>query len=76
LSVLLGKERKDLFMHALSNLVKGAVYGLIAAALMLIGVGTWVVATAPRVVASTQIGVNPLEMMASAKDLPTSYYDF
>ncbi len=46
-------------------------YGLIAAALMLIGVGAWVVATAPgRVVASTQI--NPLEMMANAKDLPTS----
>jgi len=45
-------------------------YGLIAAALMLIGVGAWVVATAPRVVASTQI--NPLEMMANAKDQPTS----
>ena len=46
-------------------------YGLIAAAaLMLIGVGVWVVAPAPRVVASTQI--NPLEMMANAKDLPTS----
>jgi hypothetical protein len=43
-------------------------YGLIAAALMLIGVGAWVVA--PRVVASTQI--NPLEMMANAKDQPTS----
>jgi hypothetical protein len=46
-------------------------YGLIAAALMLIGVGAWVVAPAPRVVvASTQI--NPLEMMANAKDLPSS----
>jgi hypothetical protein len=45
-------------------------YGLIAAALMLIGVGAWVVATAPRVVPSAQI--NPLEMMANAKDLPTS----
>ena len=45
-------------------------YGLIAAALMLIGVGAWVVATAPRVVDSTQI--KPLEMMANAKDLPTS----
>jgi hypothetical protein len=64
-------------MHASSNLfVKGTVYGLITAALMLIGVETWGVATAPRVVASTQIGVNPLEMMANAKDLPTSYYDF
>jgi Flp pilus assembly pilin Flp len=45
-------------------------YGLIAAALVLIGVGAWAVALAPRVVASTQI--NPLEMMANAKDLPTS----
>jgi len=45
-------------------------YGLIAAALMLIGVGAWVVATAPRVVDSTQI--KPLEMMANAKDLPAS----
>jgi len=45
-------------------------YGLTAAALMLIGVGAWLVATAPRVVASNQI--NPLEMMANAKDLPSS----
>ena len=46
-------------------------YGLIAAALVLIGVGAWVVAAAPRVVDSTQI--NPIEMMANAKDLlPTS----
>jgi hypothetical protein len=52
------------------------VYGLIAAALMLIGVGAWVVAMAPGVAASTQIGVHPLEMMANAKDLPTSQYDF
>ena len=45
-------------------------YGLIATALMLIGVGAWAVASAPRIVASPQI--NPLEMMANAKDLPTS----
>jgi hypothetical protein len=45
-------------------------YGLTAAVLMLIGVGAWVVASTPRVVASPQI--NPLEMMANAKDLPTS----
>ena len=46
-------------------------YGLIAAAaLMLIGVGVWVVAPTPRVVAPAQI--NPLEMMANAKDLPAS----
>jgi hypothetical protein len=47
-----------------------AAYSLVAAVLMLIGAGAWVVATAPRVVASTQI--NPLEMMANVKDLPTS----
>ena len=45
-------------------------YGLIAATLVLIGIGAWVVAATPRVVDSTQI--NPLEMMAKAKDLPTS----
>lgn len=47
-------------------------YGLFAAAVMLIGVGAWVLATAspPRVVAPAQI--NPLEMMANAKDLPSS----
>lgn len=51
-------------------------YGLIAAALMLIGVGAWVVATAPRVVASPQIGIDPLQMMmGKAGNLPTSYYD-
>jgi len=52
-----------------------AAYGLIAAALMLIGVGAWDIATAPRVVASTEIGNNPLQMMANAGDLPTSHYD-
>jgi hypothetical protein len=50
-------------------------YGLIAAALMLIGVAAWVVATTPPVVASTQIGINPLEMMANAGKLPNSSYD-
>jgi Flp pilus assembly pilin Flp len=68
-------ETKDLFMQTLiKRFVRGefgvTAYGLIAAVLMLIGVGAWVVATAPsRVVASTQI--NPLEMMTNAKDLPT-----
>jgi hypothetical protein len=75
LRVLLSKETKDLFMRTLiERFVRGesgvTAYGLIAAALMLIGVGAWVVAPAPRVVASAQI--NPLEMMANAKDLPTS----
>ena len=65
----------DLFMQTLiKRFVSGGSgvteYGLIVAALMLIGVGAWAVAPAPRVVVSTQI--NPLEMMANAKDLPTS----
>ena len=59
----------------IERLVRGesgvTAYGLIAAAaLMLIGVGVWVVTPTPRVVAPAQI--NPLEMMANAKDLPTS----
>jgi hypothetical protein len=75
LQVLLSKDAKDLFMRTLvERFVRGesgvTAYGLIAAALMLIGVGAWVVALAPRVVDSTQI--NPLEMMANAKVLPTS----
>jgi len=50
-------------------------YGLIAAALtMLIGVGTWVVVAAPAVAISTQIGVDPLQIMANAKDLPPAHY--
>jgi len=66
-------------MQALiKRLVRGesgiTAYGLIAAALMLAGVEAWVVATAPRVVASTQVVVDPFEMMANARDLPTSDY--
>jgi Flp pilus assembly pilin Flp len=82
LQVLLSKERKDLFMQALlprfarESGVTAIGYGLITAALMLIGVGAWVVAAAPRVAASTQIEINPLQIMANAKDLPTSHYDF
>ena len=55
---------------------KAIGYSLIGGALMLIGVGAWLVASSPRVAASTQIGVSPLEMMANAKDLPTSHYNF
>jgi Flp pilus assembly pilin Flp len=51
-------------------------YSLGAAALMLIGVVAWIIATAPRVTASTQAGVNPLQMMTTANDLPASNYDF
>jgi hypothetical protein len=75
LQALATKETRDLFMRTvIERFVRGesgvTAYGLIAAALMLIGVGAWGVATAPHVVASKQI--NPLEMMANAKDLPTS----
>jgi Flp pilus assembly pilin Flp len=72
---LLSEKTKDLFMQTLiERFVRGefgvTAYGLIAAALMLIGVGTWVIAAVPRhVVASPQI--NPLEMMANAKSLAT-----
>jgi hypothetical protein len=83
LLVLLSKERKDLFMQAIftrfgkgNSGVLSIKYGLIAVALMLIGIGAWVVAPTPRVAASTQIGVNPLQMMTSAKDLPATHYDF
>jgi hypothetical protein len=73
LQVLPSKETRDLFMRTLiERFVRGesgvTAYGLIAtAALMLIGVGVWVVAPTPRVVAPAQI--NPLD---SAKDLPNS----
>ncbi|MGN6748349.1 MAG: hypothetical protein ACTHJS_07125 [Xanthobacteraceae bacterium] len=55
---------------------KAIGYSLIGGALMLIGAGVWVIASSPRVAASTQIEVNPLQMMADAKDLPTSHYNF
>jgi Flp pilus assembly pilin Flp len=82
LQVLLSKERKDPFMQALFSRfarehgVTAIEYSLITAALMLIGVGAWVVVAAPRVAASTQIEINPLQIMANAKDLPISHYDF
>ena len=50
-------------------------YGLIAAALMLIGVGAWGVVTAPHVVASKEIGIDLLKMMANSGDLPNPHYD-
>jgi hypothetical protein len=72
---LLNNETKDLFMRTLiERFVRGesgvTAYGLTAAAVMLIGVGAWLVAPAPRVVASTQI--DPLELMAKTKILPAS----
>ena len=49
---------------------------MFAAALMFIGVGAWVVANALGGAVSTQIGIDPLQMMANAQDLPASHYDF
>ena len=41
-----------------------------AVALILIGVGAWVVTTNSRVVASTPVGIDPLQMMTGA-----NFYD-
>ena len=75
----MSRERKGLFMPVLINRFvrresRFTAYGLIGAALMLSGVGAWALASAPRVVASTQI--NPLKMMADVRDLPTQRYDY
>jgi hypothetical protein len=65
-------------MPLIKRFLKGGsgvtVYGLTAAALMLIGVAGWIFA--PPVVASPQTRINPLEMMANAGDLPTPHYDY
>jgi hypothetical protein len=45
-----------------------------AAALILIGLGAWIVTTNSRVAASTPVGIDPLQMMTSATNLPTSHY--
>jgi hypothetical protein len=82
LQILLSKQRKDLLMQALIKPVvrnsgpKAIGYSVIGGVLMLIGVGAWAVASSPRVAASTPIAVSPLQMMADAKDLPTSHYNF
>ena len=47
---------------------------MFAAALILIAVGAWAVATTPRVVASTPVGIDPFQMMTNATDLPTAHY--
>jgi hypothetical protein len=51
---------------------------MFAAALVLIGIGTWAVTTNQRVAAaSTPAGIDPLQMMANAKGLaPTQYVDY
>ena len=47
---------------------------MFAAALVRIAVGAWAVATTPRVVASTPVGIDPFQMMTNATDLPTAHY--
>jgi hypothetical protein len=47
---------------------------MFAAALILIAVGVWALTTTPRVVASTPVGIDPLQMMTNARDLPTAHY--
>ena len=42
---------------------------MFAAALVLIGIGTWAITTNQRVAASTPAGIDPLQMMANAKGL-------
>jgi hypothetical protein len=50
---------------------------MFAAALVLIGIGTWAVTTNQHVAASTPAGIDPLQMMANAKGLaPTKYVDY
>jgi hypothetical protein len=48
---------------------------LFGAALILIGIGAWVVATTPRVTASNAVGIDPFQMMINARDLPTAHWD-
>jgi hypothetical protein len=45
-----------------------------AAALILIGLGAWVVTTNSRVAASTPVAIDPLQMMTGATNLPTPHY--
>src|SRR6516162_7683216 len=45
-----------------------------AAALILIGLGAWVVTTNSRVAASTPVGIDPLQRMTGATNLPPSHY--
>ena len=47
---------------------------MFAAALILIAVGSWAITTTLRVVASTPVGIDPLQMMTNARDLPTAHY--
>ena len=50
------------------------MFAAVAAALILIAVGAWAITTTPRVVASTEVGIDPLQMMTKARDLPAAHY--
>lgn len=45
-----------------------------AAALILIGLGVWATKTTPRVDASTEATVYPLQLMTNGKNLPDAHY--
>ena len=47
---------------------------MFVAALILIAVGAWAITTTPRVIASTQVGIDPFQMMINARDLPAAHY--
>ena len=47
---------------------------IFAAALILIALGAWAITTTPRVVASTPVGIDPFQLMTSARDLPAAHY--
>ena len=46
----------------------------INALMILINLGAWAVTTNSRVAASTPVGIDPLQMMTGATNLPTSHY--
>jgi hypothetical protein len=48
--------------------------GVLAAALILIGVGASVMTNSPRVDASTADAIYPLQLMTNAKTAPEAYY--
>jgi hypothetical protein len=47
---------------------------IFAAALVLIAVRSWAVATTPHVAASTPVGMAPLQIMTNATNLPTEHF--
>jgi len=54
---------------------KSTFFATAAAALILAGVGGWVASTPQaRVIAPAGVRVDPLQMMISAKDMPTQHF--